>query len=1161
MANINLPTPGGDANTWGTKLNSSITAINDEQNTLKSSLALVAKSGNYNDLTNKPTIPAAYTDAQAAAAAPVKSVASKTGDVTLAKGDVGLGNVDNTSDLNKPLSTLMQSALAGKASTVHSHTSADITDFTSAVQNVPGFGSGGASGVSSVNTRSGAVTLSKSDVGLANADNTSDVNKPVSTATQTALDAKAATSHTHTANQVSGLAPVATSGSYADLTNKPTIPSQYTDAQAASAAPVQSVNSKTGAVTLAKGDVGLANVDNTADVDKPVSTATQTALGTKANTSHTHASTQITDFTSAVQNVPGFGGSGGSAITTTQTPLMVMYGRFAKRDVASAAVVSAGSSTPYGQGASTDARRMMNRLVFMLQTDYPLSSGVAQPSAKYLSDVAGTTLPNGVQYVNASVGGSTSSNYLTATTAAQVGALNPAVVLHMPLSNDYANNVNPATAKTNVLNQIAAINAAVTGPVMPVHVLIHGHRRTNMSNPTYAWSAYGQVLKEIADAAPNTRVFVNLYPAFANVLQDTTDPLALTDADKVHLTDSGHALGADALRAALREGLQINTFTAVPDPTAPADTTAPTISSFTATPNDGRITWAWSGTDNVGITRWLLKRGSTTLYDGTAASYNETGLTNGTSYAATLQAYDAAGNVSTTSNASATPAAQTDTTAPTITSFTATPGSSQVALAWAATDNIAVTRYTVARGATTVYDGTATTFTDTGLTNGTAYTYTLTAYDAAGNTKTATVSATPASGATPAVFASDNFDRADGALGNTVVGNYPWSQSFDGQYAIVSGRAKPVNNNGGQSMWINDGQLNGTLKVTVYETTTGLLFRATNGVGYYVFYSTGSGAWRFGKVTALGAFTPITTATASTFVNPSTVEAIMDGSNFTIKVNGTVIITATDTTYTGTQHGIISLYNTNTADNFEHASSVVVSSDYTGNMLARFNAESVASQGDGTQVPTITSSEGSLGPITLVQLEGAAATTRPIVKTGIQNGRAVLRFDSAQSQKLQSPSTALPIIPGTATTYVYAFKRTGASSRYFGSNSSTLYHTLFNGGTTMIFANATVGTTGNVLSYGTQSILDRWVIVVAVMNGASSKMFIASAGSSGAQGTEAIVTGTLDTGNASGITMGGSGSGSGYATMDLYETRIYGEAVSDTNVGTIITALKLKLGL
>ncbi len=49
-------------------------------------------------------------------------------------------------------------------------------------------------------------------------------------------------------------------------------------------APVQSVASKTGAVSLVKGDVGLGNVDNTADADKPESTATQTALNAKQDT-------------------------------------------------------------------------------------------------------------------------------------------------------------------------------------------------------------------------------------------------------------------------------------------------------------------------------------------------------------------------------------------------------------------------------------------------------------------------------------------------------------------------------------------------------------------------------------------------------------------------------------------------------------------------------------------------------------------------------------------------------------------------------------------------------------------------------------------------------------------------------------------------------------
>jgi hypothetical protein len=52
-------------------------------------------------------------------AAPVISVAAKTGVVTLVKADVGLGNVDNTADTAKPVSTAQQTALDGKTSVIN----------------------------------------------------------------------------------------------------------------------------------------------------------------------------------------------------------------------------------------------------------------------------------------------------------------------------------------------------------------------------------------------------------------------------------------------------------------------------------------------------------------------------------------------------------------------------------------------------------------------------------------------------------------------------------------------------------------------------------------------------------------------------------------------------------------------------------------------------------------------------------------------------------------------------------------------------------------------------------------------------------------------------------------------------------------------------------
>jgi hypothetical protein len=64
-----------------------------------------------------------------------------------------------------------------------------------------------------------------------------------------------------------------------------------------STAPVASVAGKTGVVTLVKADVGLNNVNNTADASKPISTATQAALDGKLGL---HAQNTVSGLTIAV---------------------------------------------------------------------------------------------------------------------------------------------------------------------------------------------------------------------------------------------------------------------------------------------------------------------------------------------------------------------------------------------------------------------------------------------------------------------------------------------------------------------------------------------------------------------------------------------------------------------------------------------------------------------------------------------------------------------------------------------------------------------------------------------------------------------------------------------------------------------------------------------
>ena len=95
----------------------------------------------------------------------------------------------------------LQTVLDGKAEYVHPHEIADITGLQDIID---GLGGGGGA-VSSVAGRTGDVVLAKADVGLSNVDNTSDLSKPVSTATATALAGKSDTSHTHAIGAITGL--------------------------------------------------------------------------------------------------------------------------------------------------------------------------------------------------------------------------------------------------------------------------------------------------------------------------------------------------------------------------------------------------------------------------------------------------------------------------------------------------------------------------------------------------------------------------------------------------------------------------------------------------------------------------------------------------------------------------------------------------------------------------------------------------------------------------------------------------------------------------------------------------------------------------------------------------------------------------------------------
>ncbi len=211
----------------------------------------------------------------------------------------------------------------------------------------------------------------------------------------------------------------------------------------------------------------------------------------------------------------------------------------------------------------------------------------------------------------------------------------------------------------------------------------------------------------------------------------------------------------------------------------PGDTIAPSVpQNLRATGTTvASISLAWdASTDNVGVTAYDVYRGGVLVGSPAGTSFTDTGLNADTAYVYTVRARDAA------ANASAVSAAVTARTQPGNTQPPPTPTGlrvidttpTTVTLGWDPVTGVA--GYSVYRGGVLVANTTATTYTDTGLTPSTTYSYTLRARDAAGNVSaptsplSATTKPAPSGGACTATY------RTTGT----------WGGGFQGEVSVAN---------------------------------------------------------------------------------------------------------------------------------------------------------------------------------------------------------------------------------------------------------------------------------------------------------------------------------------------------------------------------------------
>ena len=252
----------------------------------------------------------------------------------------------------------------------------------------------------------------------------------------------------------------------------------------------------------------------------------------------------------------------------------------------------------------------------------------------------------------------------------------------------------------------------------------------------------------------------------------------------------------------------------------PLGTPPPAPTGLTATAGNAQVSLTWnasSGASSYNVKRSTTSGGPfTTIATGvTSTSFTNTGLTNGTTFFFVVSAVNSAGESGNSNQASATPQLAVP---PAPTGLTATAGNAQVSLTWNASSG--ATSYNVKRSTTsggpftTIATGvTSTSFTNTGLTNGTTFFFVVSAVNSAGESGNSNqASATPQAGSAGDIFVAPNGTDSN-----------PGSMSAPTTLTAAITRVQP-----GQTIQMRGGTYNFSATITIARGNNGTASQQKN---------------------------------------------------------------------------------------------------------------------------------------------------------------------------------------------------------------------------------------------------------------------------------------------------------------------------------------------